>query len=111
MTVIITVLPPSAASGVYVNWKGDTVDETGSTEPAPFSVIATLVALPPKVFPVMVTGVVPHVLPVVALSARVGGLTHPQVTVNIVPVVVQPEAFLTDKKWLLLVTGSKTAEV
>jgi hypothetical protein len=56
------------------------------------------VALPPKVLPLTVTGVVPHVLPVVALSVTVGGLTHPQVTVNIAPDVVQPEAFLTDKK-------------
>jgi hypothetical protein len=63
------------------------------------------------VLPVTVTGVVPHVLPVVALSESAGGLTHPQVTVNIVPVVVQPEAFLTDKKWLPFATELKSAEV
>jgi hypothetical protein len=59
--------------------------------------MVTLVALPPKVLPVTVTAVVPQVLPVMLLSATVGGLIHPQVTVKRVPVVVQPEAFLTDK--------------
>jgi len=46
-----------------VNEKGDEVEEEGLTDPAPFSVRATLVALPPNVLPVIVTGVVPHVDP------------------------------------------------
>jgi hypothetical protein len=50
--------------------------------------------------------VVPHVLPAVVLRATAGGLMHPQVTVKRVPVVVQPKAFVTDKKWLPLLTGS-----
>jgi hypothetical protein len=84
------------------------VDEPGLTEPVPFEVIVTLVALPPKVLPATLTAVVPHVLPVVLLRTTVGGLIHPHVTVKRVPVVVQPEAFLTDKKWLPLRTGSNS---
>jgi hypothetical protein len=44
-----------------------------------------------------VTAVVLQVLPAVPLSTTVGGFIHPQFTVKRVPVVVQPEAFLTDK--------------
>jgi hypothetical protein len=58
--------------------------------------MVTLVALPPKLLPVTVTAVIPQVLPDVLLSVTVGGLIHPQVTVKRVPVVVQPDAFLTD---------------
>jgi hypothetical protein len=66
----------SAFLGVYVNVNGDFEAEFGLTEPEPFSVIVTFVALPPKVLPVTVTGVVVHVLPSVLLSVRVGGFTH-----------------------------------
>lgn len=55
----------------------------------------TLVALPPNVLLVTVTGSVPHVLPPVLLSVSVGGLAHPQVTENTGPVVVHPKLFLT----------------
>ena len=75
--------------------KGDVEDEPGVTEPPPFSVIVTLVALPPKVLPLTVTAVIPHVLPDVAASVRSGGLTHPQFTENSVPVVVHPDELRT----------------
>ena len=47
-------------------------DEAGLTVPAPFSVIVTLVALPPKVLPLTVTGVEPQVFPMVLLKETVG---------------------------------------
>jgi hypothetical protein len=56
------------------------------------------VALPPKLFPVTVTGVIPQVLPVVLASVRVGGLIHPHDTANTDPFVVHPAAFLTETK-------------
>jgi hypothetical protein len=62
--------------GVYVKLNGDTVDEVGLTDPAPFLVIVTFVALPPNVLPATVIGVVPHVLPLVLLSVTIGGFTH-----------------------------------
>jgi hypothetical protein len=65
------------------------------TDPAPFSVIVTLVALPPKVFPLTETDVVPQVLPEMLLSITVGGFAHPQDTEKDDPVDVHPEAFLT----------------
>lgn len=95
VTVITTILPASPATGVYVKLNGDDVDEAGVTVPPPFSVIVTLVALPPKVLPVTVTAVIPHVLPDVADSIRSGGLTHPQFTENSGPVVVQPDELRT----------------
>jgi hypothetical protein len=95
--VIITILPPSAAAGVYVKENGDTADDNGFKEPAPFEVIVTLVAEPPKVLPVTVTAVVPQTLPVLLLKVTAGGFIHPQDTVKRVPVVVHPAAFLTDK--------------
>ena len=97
VTVMITVLPSSVAAGVYVNENGDTADDTGFRVPAPFEVIVTLVAEPPKVFPVTVTAVVPQTLPLLLLKVRAGGFMHPQDTVKRVPVVVHPAAFLTDK--------------
>ena len=65
------------------------------TLPDPFSVIVTLVALPPKVLSVTVNGFVPQVLPLVLLNVKVGPLTHPHDTSKLLPVVVHPEAFLT----------------
>jgi len=79
VTLTIIVLPASAAAGVYVNANGLTADDKGLNVPAPFSVIVTLVALPPKLLPLTVTGVMPHVLPEIALKVTVGGLIHPQV--------------------------------
>jgi hypothetical protein len=72
VTVTVIFFPASAHTGVYVNEKGDTDDEVGLTVPPPFSVIVTLVALPPKVFPVSTAGVTPHVDPVAAVSVTVG---------------------------------------
>jgi hypothetical protein len=60
--------------------------------------MVTLVAVPPKVFPLTVTGVKPQVLPVILKSVSVGGLIHPHDTTKIVPTVVHPAAFLTDMK-------------
>lgn len=70
-------------------------DAEGLTDPPPFSVIVTLVAFPPKVLPLTVTGVKPHVVPVEPESARVGPLIQPHDTVNEDPVVVHPALFLT----------------
>ncbi len=70
-------------------------DDVGFTVPAPFSVIVTLPALPPKVFPDTVIGVIPQVLPLILLRVTVGPLTHPHDTLKTVPVVVHPEAFIT----------------
>jgi hypothetical protein len=72
VTVIVTVLPASATIGVYVKLNGLELVLIGTTLPAPFSVIVTLVALPPKVFPLMVLATVLHVLPLVLLKVTVG---------------------------------------
>jgi hypothetical protein len=104
VTVIITFLPASVALGVYVNEKGDVLAEAGVIVPSPFSVIVTLVALPPNVFPLIVTGDMPQVFPVMVLSDTVGPLTHPHDTVKTLPVVVHPAAFLTVIVWLPLGT-------
>jgi hypothetical protein len=71
-------------------------EEPGLTLPAPFSVIVTLVALPPNVLPLTVTGDVPQVLPEVLLRWSVGPFTQPHSIWNDDPVVTQPAAFLTD---------------
>jgi hypothetical protein len=76
VTVIITFFPISLLFGVYVNANGDFDAVVGVTEPLPFCVIVTFVALPPKVLPLTVTAVVPHVLPLVLLNETVGGFTH-----------------------------------
>ena len=47
--------------------------EEGLTDPRPFSVIVTLVALPPKVLPLIVTGVIRQVVPLFALRFTEGG--------------------------------------
>lgn len=76
VTVTTTFFPASAALGVYVNENGDAEAETGETVPAPFSVIVTFVALPPKVLPVTDTTTTPQVLPVEPFSFRVGLFVH-----------------------------------
>ena len=73
---------------------GDEEAEAQLSDPVPFSVIVTLEALPPKVFPLTVIAVVPHVLPLVLFRVTVGGFTHPHETEKLVPVVMQPEEFL-----------------
>jgi hypothetical protein len=55
-------------------------------------------AVPPKLFPETVTGIIPQVLPVMLPRVSVGGLIHPHETTKIVPAVVHPAAFLTDIK-------------
>ena len=75
--------------------KGDAAADPGVTVPPPFSVIVTLVALPPKVLPLTVTAVIPQVLPEAAPSVTSGGLTQPQLTEKMDPVVVQPEELRT----------------
>ena len=80
VTFMVIVLPASAATGVYVNANGLTVEDKGFTVPAPFSEIVTLVALPPKLLPLTVTGELLHVLPDIVLNVTVGGFIHPHVT-------------------------------
>jgi hypothetical protein len=72
VTVMVTVFPMSADTGVYVNENGERPDEEGLTAPDPFSFIVTAVALPPNIFPETVTGVLLHVLPLVELRLTVG---------------------------------------
>jgi hypothetical protein len=97
VAVIVTILPPSVTAGVYVNEKGDTIDDDGLNIPAPFDVNVTSVAVPPKVLPVTVTAAIPQVLPFVLLRATIGGLLHPHETEKRLPVVVHPAVFLTEK--------------
>jgi hypothetical protein len=92
--VIITVLPASAAEGVYVNEKGDVPVDDELTEPEPFSVIVTFVAEPPKKLLFSVKDVIPQVLPLLLLSATVGGFIHPHNTEKTTPVAVHPSLFL-----------------
>jgi hypothetical protein len=94
--VIVTLLPISPGAGVYVNEKGEADTEPGLTEPAPSSVIVALVAVPPNVFPLTVTAVVPHVVPVELVRLSVGPFTHPHTIWNEVPVVMHPTEFLTE---------------
>jgi len=94
VTVIVTALPASPAAGVYVKANGDVPAVAGVTDPAPFSVIVTVVALT-KVLPITVTGAVPQVEPLMLLRVSAGALTHPHDTEKLLPVVVHPAAFLT----------------
>jgi len=90
VTVIITVFPTSAAAGVYTKANGVVLVEAGIKLPAPFSVKVTLVALPPKVLPLTVTAVIPHVLPPLLLNVTLGGLAQSHDTEKTGPVVVHP---------------------
>jgi len=72
------------------------IGDAGVTDPAPFSVIVTFEADPPKLLPVMVIGAVPQVLPAVLPRTRVGAFIQPHVTVNNGPGVMQPAEFLTE---------------
>lgn len=83
-------------AGLYVNANGWLTAEAGVTIPAPFSVIVTLVALPPKILPLTVTGNVLQVLPLLVLRETVGVLTHPHDTRNAAPAVMHPDEFFTD---------------
>lgn len=91
--------------------KGEAEEDAGVTVPPPFSVMVTLVALPPKVFPLTVTAVTPHVLPEAAVNVNRGGLTQPQLMEKVVPVVVHPEELRTVMVWLPLVTLLKEVPV
>jgi hypothetical protein len=56
-------------------------EEDGETDPKPFSVIVTPVALPPKVLPLIVTDFsVPQTDSLSPLSESVGGFIHSQNT-------------------------------
>jgi hypothetical protein len=101
--VIITVLPASPAAGVYVNVNGEVPDEAGLTEPRPFDVIVTVVALM-NVLPLTVTGAVPQVLPFMLPGIINGPFAHPHDTGKMLPVVVHPEVFLTVIAWLPFAT-------
>ena len=78
-----------------MNENGGVDKEEWLSVPAPFSVNVTLVAVPPKVFPLTVTGDIPQVLPLADLSDSVGGLAHPHDTRKLGPLVVHPSEFLT----------------
>ena len=56
------------------------------------------------VFPLIVTGAVPQVMPLRLPNVIDGPLEHPHDTVNGSPVVVQPAEFLTVMVWLPLDT-------
>ncbi len=90
---------------------GEVPEDPGVTLPDPFSVIVTEVALPPKVFPETVTGLIPHILPLVELSKTTGGLTQSHDTGNIPLVVEHPSGFKTVRKWLPFRTLVKTVAV
>jgi hypothetical protein len=81
--------------------------EAGLTDPAPFSVILTLVALPPNVLPLTVTDDKPQVLPELLLRDTVGGSAHPQVTSKLLPVIVHPNEFITVMLWVPFATPVK----
>jgi hypothetical protein len=68
------------------------------------------VALPLNILPETVTGVVLQVVPVLLLRTTFGGLIHPHVTVKTDPVVVQPAAFMTERKWPPLLTRLNTVD-
>jgi hypothetical protein len=74
ITVIVTTLPASVLSGMYVKLNGDEVSETGTIDPFPSDESVTSVALPPNVLLSMVTGVKKQVVPLIAPKARTGGL-------------------------------------
>jgi hypothetical protein len=76
VTVIITFFLLSLFFGVYVNTNGVAVIKAWLTDPLPFSVTVTLVALPPKV-PLIVTGERLQVFPLVKLRVTVGRSMHP----------------------------------
>ena len=94
-----------------MNENGLVVEDTGLTAPAPFSVIVTLVALPPNVLPLTVTGLIPHIELLLLLKVTVGGFAHPQATWKLDPVVVHPEAFFTVIEWVPLATFEKETPV
>ena len=104
---IVTVVPASAAVGVYVKLKGDVVVEAGVRIPSPAVVIVTVLAFR-NVLPLTVIGDVPQVLPDVAESVREGGVAQPQATLKELPAVVQSEVvFLTVITWLPSATPAK----
>jgi hypothetical protein len=101
--VIITLLPISLTTGVYVNVNGDVLLVGELIEPAPFDVIVTSDALL-NVLPLTVMGDVPQTLPLMLFSVRDGPFTHPHDTRKLGPVVIHPEEFLTVIAWLAFET-------
>jgi hypothetical protein len=87
-----------------VKENGEVAVDGGFRDPAPFSVRVTPEALPPKVFPLTVIEVVPHVLPSVADSVTVGGFEHPQLTEKLGPVVRHPYELRTVMLWVPFAT-------
>lgn len=72
VTVIVLVCPISETFGVYVKEKGLVLVDVGVNVPKPLCVKVTLVADPPKTFPVTVIGVVLHVCELVPFNVNVG---------------------------------------
>lgn len=90
--------------------KGEVVAEERSIAPAPLELIFSVFAFV-KVFPLIVTGFSPQMLPLVLLNVSAGPLTQPQDTVKGAPVVEHRDAFLTVIEWLPLATPLKEAAV
>ena len=66
--------------------------------PLPFVLLvsdAIAVAVPPKVLPFMLTGVMPHAMVSAVVKFSVGGVKQPQSTLNGSLVASQPSAFFT----------------
>ena len=80
---------------------GDDAADVGLRLPEPSDVIVTFVAFV-KVFPVILTAVVPQVLPVILVRFRAGAFEHPHDTEKLDPGVIQPAAFLTVMVWFPL---------
>jgi hypothetical protein len=66
----------SLLAGVYVKLKGCMAVEDGTRLPLPSAFKLTRVALPPKVLPLNVKGILPHVVPEELMSLIVGALIH-----------------------------------
>jgi hypothetical protein len=76
-----TVLPASDADGVYVILNGVVLKLLALSNPLPFDVTFTSVALPPKILPLNVMGVLLHVDPDAALNVSTVAVVHPQLNV------------------------------
>ena len=75
--------------------KGELLAVEGLTVPPPFSVMLTLVALPPNWLLLRVKGPVPQVLPEEPDRLTVGPFTQSQDISKLLPVRVHPDEFRT----------------
>ena len=100
---MMTVLPISPAAGVYVKANGVALAVDGLNVPVPLCVMLTKLAFA-YVFPLIVTGAVPQVMPLKLLNVIDGPPEQPHDNVNVLPVVMQPAEFLTVMAWFPLDT-------